>query len=146
MEDVRQTREAAVAVHLELATHHLARGRPGHLAERRVHLREQADVGGRVAALERPRRRAAAPVHDLARLRELPHQARQLRPRQPRGLAQKALHQTPVGLAEARVVEPRQRPRHEGVGLVARNGVEIHRLAAVQKRANLLRRAKSFDV
>ena len=122
--DARQTREATVAVHLELATHHLARGRPGHLAERRVHLRQRANVGHRVAAFEGPPRRAAAPVHDLARLHELSHQACQLRPRQSRGLAQEALHQTPVGLAEARVIEPLPHPRHEGVGLVARNGVK----------------------
>ena len=144
--DVRQAHEARVAVHLELPPHHLACGRAGHLAERRVSVREQADVGGRVAALERPPRRATAPVHDLARVHELPHQARQLRPRQAGGLAQEALDQTPVGLAEARVAEPPQRPRHEGVGLVARNGVEVHGPAAVQKRANLLRGAKSFDV
>ena len=144
--DVRQAHVARVAVHLELAPHHLARGRAGHLPERRVRLREPADVGDRVAALERPPRRAAAPVHDLPRLQELPHQSRQLRPGQAGGLAQEALHQPPVRLAEVRVVEPRQRPRHEGVGLVARNGIEVHGPAAVQKRANLLRGAKSFDV
>ena len=144
--DVRQAHEARVAIHLALAPHHLAGGRTGHLAERRVRLGEQADVGCRVAALEGPPRRTAAAIRDPARGQELAHQARQLRPGQAGGLGREALHQPPVGLAEARVAEPRQRPRHEGVGLVARNGVEVHGLAAVQERANLLRGAKSFDV
>ena len=80
--DPRQAREALVAEHLVLAAHHLAGGRPGHLAEGGVDVREQADVGRGVAALEGPRRRSAAAVDDAAGVQVLAHQARQLRPRQ----------------------------------------------------------------
>ena len=63
-------------------------------------------------------------------------------------------HETNEGFHQPRCGLPRSRrsriahqhPGHEGVGLIAPNGVEIHGLAAVQKRAELLRGAKSFDV
>ena len=144
--DPRQAREALVAEHLVLAAHHLAGGRPGHLAEGGVDVREQADVGRGVAALEGPRRRSAAAVDDAPGVPVLPQQARQLRPRQTGGLAEEAPQRALVGLAEPGVAEARQRALHEGVGLLAGAWLEVNRVVAVEKGADLVQGVKSFDV
>ena len=144
--DPRQPREALVAEHLVLAAHHLAGRRPGHLAEGGVDVRQQTDVGRRVAALERPRRRSAAAVDDPPGVQVLTHEARQLRPRQTGRLCEKAPERALAGLAEPGVAEARQRALDEGVGLRAGPGLEVHRLVAVEKGANLIQGVKSFDV
>ena len=144
--DPGQAREAPVAEHLVLAAHHLAGGRPGHLAEGGVDVREQTDVGRGVAALEGPRRWSAAAVDDAPGVHVLAHEARQLRPRQTGRLAEEALERALVGLAEPGVAEARQRALDEGVGLLARPGVEVDRPVAVQEGADLFQGAESFDV
>ena len=72
--DRREPRVVRLAEHLELAPRHLARGEPGHLVERLVHLRQPPDVRRRVPPLERPPAASAAPVPDRAGLPPLPHQ------------------------------------------------------------------------
>ncbi len=133
----RQAFEARVAEHPPLPAQHRARGRPGHLAQLRVDLRQQADVGGRVAALERPPRRPAAPVLDPAGPAMLPDQARQLRPRQPGHLRQIPLHQPLVRLAQPVVVQLHQRAADQRVDPRAVAAGEVHRLAALHEGANL---------
>ena len=51
-------------------------------------------------------------------------------------LARKRLQRALVGLAELGVAEARQRALHEGVGLLAEAGIEVHRLVAVEKGAD----------
>ena len=132
--DPREALEALVAEHLVLAAHHLA-GPPGHLAEGGVDVRLQTDVGRRVAAVDEP-----------PGVQVLTHEARQLRPRQTGRLSQKAPERALVGLAEPGVAETRQRALDEGAGLRPGPRLEVHRLVAVEKGANLIQGVWSFDV
>ena len=77
-------------------------------------------------------------VLDPPRLGVLADQPHQLRPPQPRGLAQEPPHQPLVGLAQSPVLELHQHTPHEGVpGRPARPG-EVQSIAAFHEGANLL--------
>ena len=136
----RQALESGVAEHLPLPAQHRAGGRAGHLTQLRVHLRQQPNVHPRVAALKRSYRRRAAPILYASRLPMLADQARQLRPRAPGHLPQIALHQPLVRLAQAVIAQLHQRAAHQSVGALAVAFGKIHRLAALDKGANLLQR------
>ena len=138
--DLRQTGEARVAERVVLAAHHLARRRARLLAERRVDVGQQADVGRGVATLEGTHRHPAAAVRHPAGVEKLAHETRQLRPRQAGRLGQEALHQALVVLSEVGVLEPRAHPLDETVRLLARVGLEIHRSVALKEGAHLLQR------
>ena len=128
--DRREPLVRRLAEHLALAPQHLARGQPGHLVERLVHLRQQPDVRRRVLARERPAPAAAAPVPDRAGIPPLAHQALHLLARDARGGDQEAQHHALVALAETPLAEPVQGVPHEAVRLVAALGLEVHRLVA----------------
>ncbi len=86
-----------------------ARGQPGHLVERLVHLRQPPDVRRGVPARERPAAAAAAPVPDGAGLPPLPHQPLKVLERQAGRGDQEAQHHPLAALAEAPVPEPVRR-------------------------------------
>ena len=135
--------EAGIAEDLPLAAQQRAGGGPGHLAQGRIDLGQQADVGRRVAALEWPGRRPA-PVLDTSALAVLGDQARQLRPRQPRHLLQVALHCALVRLAQAGIVQAHQGAPHQRIEPFAIAADEVDRLAACHKGAHLLQGAHPF--
>ena len=76
----------------------------------------------------------------------LPDQTGQLGAGQSRHLGQVTPDDAPIRLAQAQVVEPRQRPADEIVGRDAIRKLEIHPLVAVQDGANLLKGLKSFSL
>jgi len=143
---LRQPLEAPVAEQLPLAAQHRPRGRSGHLAQGRVHCRRKTHVGPRVAARERLRRRPAAAILDPARGPVLRDQARQLRPRQPRHLAQAALHQALARLAQTVILQPHQRAPHQAVDPRPVRDGKIHRLAAFHKSPNLFQAPNPFSL
>ena len=134
----RQTLEAGVPEHLELAAQDLARGQPGHLPVGLVHVRQQTHVGRRVAARERPARAVGAPVADLPGVAPLAHQALELPARDAGRDDEEAEHHALVAPAEAPVAEALQRVPDEAVRLLPVPRMEVHRLAAFRKGAKLL--------
>ena len=140
--DAGQTLEAGVAEHLELAPHHRPRRLAADLPQRLVHLRQQHRVDRRAAPRERPRRRAATAILDPTRLRALPDQPRQLRPRQPRGLGQEPLRQPLVRPAQSPVVELHQHAPHEVVPRAPVRTDEVQTLAAFDEGAHLFQARK----
>ena len=68
----------------------------------------------------------------------LPDRARELRPREPRHLAQIPLHQALVGLAQAVIPQLHQRAPDQVVDASPVALDKIHRLAALEKSPNLL--------
>ena len=144
--DPGQTLEARVAEHVVLAVHHDPRRQPGHLAEILVHLRQQAHVGRRVDPRERPALVAVPAVDHLRRLAVLADEPRELGPRIARGLRQVALHQRLRGPVQGAVAEPRQGPRHEGVGTVPVQGLELHRFVRLDEGGDLPDGPNSFGL
>ena len=141
----RQALEPLIAKDLVLTAHHPPRGRSTQPAQRLVDLGEQPDVNRGVPPLKRARR-TAAPVPNVSRVLVLTNQPRALRPRQPRDLRHKATHDPFVRLAQPRVVQPSQGPRHEVVRPPPLGEVKVNRFAAGHEIANLVYGAHPFDV
>ena len=141
----RQALEPLVTKDLVLTAHHPARGRPTQSAQRLVDLGEQPDVSRGVTPLKRARR-TAAPVPDVPSALVLTNQPRALCPRQPRDLRHKATHDPLVRLAQPRVVQPPQGPRHEVVRPPTLGEVKVNRLTAGHEIANLVYGPHPFDV
>ena len=133
----RQALEARVPEHLELAAQDLARGQPGHLPVGLVDVRQQAHVGRRVAARERPARSVGAPVADLPGVAPLAHQALDLRTRDARRGDEEREDHALVAPAETPVAEALKRVPDEAVGLLPVPRMEVHRLAAFDEGAKL---------
>ena len=131
--DRRQTLEARIPEHLGLAAQDLARGQPRHLPVELVDLREQADVGRRVAARERPARPVGAPVADFPGVAALPHEALHLRTRDARRGDEEPEDHTPVALAEPPVAEALKRVPDEAVCLFPVPRLEVHRRVALDE-------------
>ena len=141
----RQALEPLIAKDLVLTAHHPPRGRSTQPAQRLVDLGEQPDVNRGVPPLKRARRTAAS-VPNVSRVLVLTNQPRALCPRQPRDLRHKATHDPLVRLAQPRVVQPPQGPRHEVVRPPTVGEVKVNRLTADHEIANLVYGPHPFDV
>ena len=91
------------------------RGRSGELAEDLVDLGQQSGVVGSVASREGIGRGLAATVTDVPGSAVLGDETVQLGPGEAGRLLEESPHQALVGLPEAVVLEPDQRPADEGV-------------------------------
>ena len=137
--DARQALEADLAEALELAPQHLRRGRSRHLSVGLVDLGQQPDVAGQVAPGECPAAVGDAPIAHLAGVPVLADQPLDLRRRRARQLGQEAPQHALVGLAETPVCKAPQRVLHEGVGARPVQRLVVHRHAAVDEGAHLLK-------
>ena len=142
----RQTLKATLAEDLELTAHDRPRGGAGHVAESRVHLRQQADVGAGVAALERAHWRAAATVRHTPGGSVLADQTRHLCPRQPRHLRQITPDDPLVGFAQGRVVEPHQRAADELVGGFSVGELVVQPVVAINDGTHIGQGLNSFGL
>ena len=142
----RQALKATLAEDLELTAHDRPRGGAGHVAESRVRLRQQADVGAGVAPLERARWRAAATVRHTPGGSVLADQARHLRPRQPRHLRQITPDDPLVGFAQGRVVEPHQRAADELVGGFSVGELVVQPVVAINDGTHIGQGLNSFGL
>ena len=144
--DPGEALEARVAEDMVLAVQHHARREPGHLAQVRVHPGQQADVGRRVHPREGPPLVAVPAVDHLRRLAVLADEPRQLGAGITSSLRQVTLHQRLRRLVQHPVAELCQRPRHEGVGTVPVQRLELHRRVRLDEGGNLLDGSNPFGL